>query len=172
MPSSVAFPFVLKRGSDVIDGLEITSTVETIHGLLRLELGHLTVQWRVSRSTDVVGLEIRTDKELEPTRETSVPLSAIAGAVVRWKWRWWRPGFHMILTAADLAAFDVISGESGLKLDHPAELVIRVTRSNRAAADEFAGELNLAVAERELRSAESAERLPDEGPRSWLPDGR
>ncbi len=83
MPSSIAFPFVLKRGSDTIEGLEITSTVETIHGLLRVDDDRLTLQWRVSRSTDVVGFEIRTDQEFEPVRQTQVPLSALAGAVVR-----------------------------------------------------------------------------------------
>ena len=172
MSSSVAFPFVLKRSSDTIDGLEITSTTETIHGLLRVDDDRLTLQWRVSRSTDIVGLEIRTDQEYEPVRQTTVPLSALAGAVVRWKWRWWRPGHHLILTAADLRAFDAISGDSGLKLDHPAELAIRVRRADRAAAEEFAGELTLAVAERALRSAESAERIAGERARPRLDDGR
>ena len=172
MPSSIAFPFVLKRGSDTIEGLEITSTVETIHGLLRVDDDRLTLQWRVSRSTDVVGFEIRTDQEFEPVRQTQVPLSALAGAVVRWKWRWWRPGHHLILTAADLRAFDSISGQSGLKLDHPAELAIRLRRSDRAAAEEFAGELSLALAERALRSAESADRLDGERTQARIRDGR
>ena len=37
MPHSAALPFVLRRSSDVVGGSEITSTRETIHGLLRLD---------------------------------------------------------------------------------------------------------------------------------------
>lgn len=160
MATTAAFPFILKHGSDTIDGLEITSTTETIHGLLRLDGEWLTLQWRRSRSTDVVGFEIRTDKELEPVREATVPISALAGATVRWRWLRWPPGRYLVLTAADLRAFDAIGGESGLRLDHPAELEIRVGRTARAAAAEFAGELSLAVAERALRSAEDRDQLP------------
>ena len=160
MPPSTAFPFVLRRSKDEIGIMEITSMSETIHGLLRLDEDRLVLQWRVSRSTDVVGFEIRTDKELEPVREVVVPLSALAGAVVRRKWNRWPPGRYLILTAADMRAFETVGGAAGLKLDHPAELAIRIRRPDRDAAEEFAGELSLAVAERALRAAESDQALP------------
>jgi hypothetical protein len=172
MPNPLAFPFILKRGSDVIGGLEISSTTETIHGLLCLHDDRLTIQWRRSRSTEIVGFEIRTEKEHEPVRETSLPISALAGAVVRWRWHRWPPGRYLVLTAADLQAFAVIGGDSGLRLDHPAELEIRVRRADRAAAEEFAGELSLAVAERALRSAESPTPLGDAGPAGGLLESR
>ena len=154
MSPSLAFPFVLKRSKDEVGVFEITSMSEVIHGLLRLDEDRLVFQWRVSRSTDVVGFEIRTDEELEPVQHAVLPLGALAGAVVRWRWGRWPPGRYLILTAADLQAFETIGGEAGLKLKHPAELVLRVPRASRDAAEEFASELSLAVAERALRAAE------------------
>jgi hypothetical protein len=153
MPHSAALPFVLRRSSDVVGALEITSTRETIHGLLRLDGDQLHIQWRVARSTDHVGMQIRTDKQLEPVREVVLPLSAIGGAAVRWRWRW-PPGPYLVLTAADLRAFEEVAGQAGLSLDHPAELALRLRSEDRAAGNEFVGELELALAERALAAAE------------------
>jgi hypothetical protein len=133
--------------------LEITSTHETIHGLLRLDGDRLHIQWRIARSTDHVGMEIRTDKQVEPVREVVLPLSAVAGAAVRWRWRW-PPGPYLVLTAADLRAFEEVAGVAGLSLDHPAELELRLRGEDRAAGSEFVGELELALAERALAAAE------------------
>lgn len=155
----LAFPFVLRRSKDEIGIMEITSMSEVVHGLMRLEEDRLAIQWRVSRSTEIVGFEIKTDRELDPVQEVELPLSALAGAAVRWRWTKWPPGRYLVLTAADLRAFESISGEAGLKLDHPAELAIRLRRASRDAAEEFAGELSLAVAERALRAAEGARSM-------------
>ena len=152
MSHSAALPFVLRRSHDVV-GWEITSTRETVHGLLRLDGDRLAIQWRVARSTEHVGMQIRTDREVEPVREVVVPLSAVAGASVRWRWRW-PPGPYLVLTAADLRAFEEVAGAAGLSLDHPAELALRLRRADRALGSEFAGELELAIAERALAAAE------------------
>jgi hypothetical protein len=160
MPHSAAIPFVLHRKHDVV-GVTITSTRETIHGLLRLDGDRLHVQWRIARSTDHVGWQIRTDKEVEPVREVVIPLSAVAGASVRWRWGW-PPGPYLVLTAADLRAFEEVAGTAGLSLDHPAELVLRLRGADRELGAEFAGELELAIAEREL---EAAEKTQIEGPK-------
>jgi hypothetical protein len=152
MPHSAAIPFLLRRSHDVV-GFEITSTRETVHGLLRLDGDTLHVQWRVARSTERVGWQIRTDKEVEPVREVVIPLSAIAGATVRWRWRW-PPGPYLVLTAADLRAFEEVAGTAGLSLDHPAELALRLRREDRELGAEFVGELELALAERDLAAAE------------------
>lgn len=133
---------------------EITQTTETIHGLLRLDGERLLIQWRTSRETNRVGAEIRSDHELEPVREIELPLSALASAKVRWSWRAWPPGPILVLTAADLRAFEHVAGISGLKLDHPAELVLRLRRDDRVAAHDFAGELEMALADRALDAAE------------------
>jgi hypothetical protein len=93
MAHSAAIPFLLHRRHDVV-GVAITTTRETIHGLLRLDGDQLHVQWRIARSTDHVGMTIRSDKEIEPVREVVIPLSAIAGAAVKWRWRW-PPGPHL-----------------------------------------------------------------------------
>jgi hypothetical protein len=160
MPHSAALPFVLHRSHDAI-GLhdsvgirEITSTHETVHGLLRLEGDRVYVQWRVARSTDRVGKEIRTDREVEPVREVTLPLSAIAGAGVQWRWWKWPPGPYLVLTAADLRAFEEVAGAAGLNLDHPAELALRLRRADREIGTAFASDLELAVAERALAAAE------------------
>lgn len=170
MPHSAALPFILRRSEDIVGGLEITSTTETIHGLVRLDGDRLHIQWRVARATQRVGMEIRTDRELAPVREVVVPLSALASADVRWRWRW-PPGPHLVLTAADLRAFEEVAGTAGMSLDHPAELSLPLRRADRAAGVDFAAELELALAERALRAAEGrasleageraeAERLP------------
>jgi len=153
MPHSAALPFVLHRSHDEIGKGEITSTQETVHGLLRLDGDRIHVQWRVARETDRVGREIRTDREVDPVREVVLPLTAIAGASVRWRWRW-PPGPYLVLTAADLRAFEDVAGAAGLSLDHPAELALRLRRSDRELGSEFASDLELAVAERALAAAE------------------
>jgi hypothetical protein len=161
MPHSAALPFVLHRSHDEIGKGEITSTQETVHGLLRLDGDRVHVQWRVARETDRVGKQIRTDREVDPVREVVLPLGAIAGAAVRWRWGW-PPGPYLVLTAADLRAFEDVAGAAGLSLDHPAELALRLRRADRDLATEFAGDLELAVAERALAAAE-AKQLPDAG---------
>ena len=165
MPHLAALPFVLRRSDDKIAGREITSTHETVHGLLRLDGDRVHVQWRVARSTDRVGKEIRTDHEVEPVREAVIPLSAVASASVRWQWRW-PPGPYLVLTAADLRAFEEVAGAAGLSLDHPAELALRLRGSDRTLGSEFAGELELALAERALAAAEAQPLLdtPDTPP--------
>jgi hypothetical protein len=161
MRSSAALPFMLARTQDVIGVSEITSTREKVHGLLRLDGDRLVIQWRVARSTDRVGARvIRTDLELEPVREVVLPLRSIAGAAVRWRWWEWPPGPRLLLVAADLRAFEEIAGAAGLRLDHPAELALRLRHSDRLAAREFAGELSLALADLAIRDAEQLEILP------------
>jgi hypothetical protein len=120
---------------------------------------------------------IRKEHELEPVREVVVPLRAIAGAAVRWRWWEWPPGPRLLLVAADLRAFEEVAGAAGLRLDHPAELVLRVRQSDSLAAREFAGELALALAEHAMRAAEQLGSEPLDRPRmttdrSALPPGR
>ena len=143
----------------MVGATEITYMKETVHGLLRVDGEQLIIQWRIARSTDRVGKVIRTDKEVEPVREVTLPLAALAGARVRWRWAW-PPGPRLVLTAADLRAFEEIVGAAGLRLDHPAELAVRVRRADRLAAREFAGDLELALAERAVEAAEQMPRLP------------
>jgi len=169
MPRSAALPFTLKRSQDVLGAGSITSTTETIHGLLRLDGNRVLIQWRLARRTERIGGEIRTDREFEAVREVVVPLEAVAGAVVRR--RWWEVfrAPRLILTGADLQAFEEVAGEGGLRLEHPAELVVKLRRSDRMLAEEFAAELVLAVAERSLERHQEP-RIRG-GDRSGLPEG-
>jgi hypothetical protein len=170
MARSATLPFIFKRGRDAISagtGTVIT-TRETVHGLLRLEGGHLTIQWRLARKTERVGLDIRTDHEVEAVQETVVSLSRIAGATVRGGGWLWPLGLRLVLTAADLTALEGLAGKDGLSLDHPAELLVRLRRSDRLAAEEFCAELALAISSRELDRAEDAPSL-DRAPASGSP---
>jgi len=100
-------------------------------------------------------------------RELVVPLVGVAGAAVRR--RWWLPrNPQLVLRAADLRAFEEVAGEGGLKLDHPAELILGLRRSDLLVAEEFAAELTLAVAERALTAEQDAEELPPSAARARL----
>ena len=164
MPHHAALPFTLRRSKDVIAGREITSTQETVHGLLRLDAESVLVQWRTSRAIDRVGSEIRRDSEVEPVREVALPLAALAGAQVRWSWLRRHPGRYLVLIGADLRAFEELAGKEGLELKHPAQFEIRISRDSAFAAREFAGELELALADRALRDAENANYLGESPP--------
>jgi hypothetical protein len=168
MSHTAALPFFLRRSEDVIANGEITSMAETIHGLVRLEGEELVLQWRASRETDRVGREIRTDREVDPVKEVSIPLRAVAAAKVRASWWPWS-GARLILIAADLRAFEDVVGNSGLRLGHPAELVLRLRLRDRIAAQEFVGEMEMALAERALRVAEKAGMVQARDQRA-LPD--
>lgn len=158
MLHTAALPFVLHRDSAIVSRHEVTSTQDHIHGLLYLDGEQLVVQWRTRREVSRVGDEIRTDHELTPVREVAVPLAGLAGARVRRVWRRWWFGEALVLTAADLTAFDRLTGEGdlpGLVLEHPAEMVLEVRRSDRNLAREFVSELRLAISEHLLASYET-----------------
>jgi len=147
MTLDISLPFEIRRSHDIVGSKEISSTTETVYGLLRLRADRLIIQWRLSRQTDRVGSEIRTDTTMEPVREVVVPLDRIAGAEIRRRrFLWWgRP--RLVLRAADLRAFEQVTGEGGLSLTHPAELVLRLRRLDRLPGESFIADLALAVAE-------------------------
>jgi hypothetical protein len=163
MARSAALPFTLRRSHDVIGMAGYTSTKETVYGLLRVDGERLFIQWRTARETDRYGDEIRSDKELEEVREVSIPLEGVAGASVRRRWWEWPSPPRLVLTAADLRAFEAVTSEGGMTLQHPAELVLRLRRRDRLAAEEFTAELSLAVAE---LAAGAPPTLGDPGRRS------
>ncbi len=143
-----AVPFTLKRSSDMHSrGGAYESTTETAHGLVRLHGDRLVIQWRLEVRTEAVkGVGYETREEIEPVREIVIPLAKVSGAMVTER-RWWRlAGPRLVITAADLLAFEKIAGQQGLKLKHPSKLVLRVKRADRLIASEFAAELALARA--------------------------
>ena len=174
MPHSATLPFVLVRQNRVI-GMEVTTITEEVHGLLHLDGDRIRLQWRVARSTARVGWEIRTDTEMEPVAAAEVAVSSLAGAEVRRRW-WSRlglpGGLELVVRAADLQAFEPIAGMSGLRLEHPAELVIPVRRRDRLAAHGFAAELELAIAEQEMADVAERPAIPGAEPGASLPDTR
>lgn len=150
MPRSAAVPFKLRRSQDVLGSSSITTTTETVHGLLRLDGDRVVIQWRLARKTEHIGNELRTDREFEAVREVVLPIDVLAGAQVRGPLFGLFGGGKLVLTAADLQAFEAVAGEGGLSLRHPAELLVRIRRSDRMLAEEFSAELAMAVAERAL----------------------
>ena len=178
-----AVPFTLKRSSDLWDaGGGYESTTETAQGLLRLEAEQLVVQWRLAVRTEKMGSTYETLEKIEPVREIVIPLAKVAGAAVPPR-RWWTlTGPKLVIAASDLLAFESIAGQEGLKLKHPARLVLRIKRSDRLIAEEFAAELALAVARLPEGVADSVGAFPGEAGREGageagrdvpaLPEGR
>lgn len=159
-------PFQLRRSSDSWKATSYTSTTETVHGVARLGPDRLVVQWRLSRQIQRMGsLSVDTSEEVEPVREVTVPLEKIADAVVRPP-RWWRfwTGPQLVLTATDLTAFEEVARAGGLSLEHPGELVLRVRRRDRLAAEELAAEVSLALVRLDDGDAGRPDRMISEGP--------
>jgi hypothetical protein len=157
-PARAALPFVLSRKQQVY-GAEYQVTRETLHGLLVLQGEQLTVQWRREQQTNRYGQEVRSDRAIDAVRTTAVPLTALTSA--RLEERWWRRSASLVLTAADLAAFDAVAGTDGLQLDHPGELRVPIVRAAREQARSFTNELEYVLAEMAMRRAEADElRLP------------
>jgi hypothetical protein len=125
-----------------------------------LEGDRLLIQWRMSRTIKRVGLEVRSESELVPVREVTIPISAIGAIHVGWSWSRWPPGTYLTITAADLRAFESLAGKDGLELKHPAEFAVRVRRIGRIPARLFASEVSLVLADRALASATAADQLP------------
>ena len=89
-----------------------------------------------------------------PVREASIPVASVSGAVVRWpRWGRSRPG-RLVLTAADLRAFEGLTEPGGFELAHPAQLVLEVRREDKDAARELATQIELTIADHALRIAE------------------
>lgn len=158
MRTGAALPFTIRRSNDLIARGRITTITETVHGLLRLGEDDLHIQWRIVRQTDRVGGQIDSQQKLGDLREVIIPLDGVAGAAVRRRRVGWWQRTVLVLTAADLRAFEEVTGEGGLRLDHPAELVLRLRRADRLAAEEFAADMAVAIAERALGEA-GARRL-------------
>lgn len=152
-----ALPFTYKRTSDSYSGLEYTETTEKSHGLLRLEEDRLVIQWRVSRTTARMGLGYETKEETDPVDEAWVPLSQLAAAHVRpprFPFGFGKP--KLVITASDLRAFERVAGPAGLSMEHPSQLEFTLAKGDLAAGADFAGELELAISELQLRLAEAA----------------
>ena len=165
MTTVSAVPFTFKRSSDLYtSGGGYESTTETAHGLVRLETDRLVIQWRLAVRTEaVMSAGYETREEIEPVKEIVIPLSKVAGATVP-QGRWWKlVGPRLVITAADLLAFEKIAGQQGLKLKHPSKLVLRVKRSDRLIAEEVAAELALTLARLPEGDGAEATRLGSGG---------
>jgi len=162
MPRLAALPFQLSTEHQVISGGSVTTTEERRNGVLRLDNDSVVVQWRVEREIQRIGPEIRTDTELAGIREVTVPITALGHARVQTRGRWWWRKWQIVLTARDLQAFDALAREDGFAFVHPSELVLPLRKQTLDAAQEFASEVELAIAEHALALVQgSAEaRLP------------
>ena len=153
MPQIPALPFTLHRSNGVISGKEITSTVETIYGLLRVDSDSLVLQWRVQRRTDRVAPRSAAIANSIPCGKPRSRRLRSSAVVRSPRWRRGRPG-RLVLTAADLRAFESLTGPGGLELAHPAQLMLEVRREDKDAARELAMQVELTIADHALRIAE------------------
>lgn len=154
MDRSPALPFTVRRKKDVINFFGITSTHETMRGLLRVEGDKVVLQWRTERKIDRVGWTLGTEREFDAVREVTLPVSVIADATVHSHW-WWPFRKYLVLTGVDLRAFETLLIDEALPIAHPAELVVRIDRGASANAREFATELRLVLADRAIQAAET-----------------
>jgi hypothetical protein len=162
MIRTATVPFTIRRSKDEFGTTTFSSTTETVHGLLRLEGEEVIIQWRLDRKTErYSATSIKTDEDMEPVREVVIPLDAVAGAFVRKRWWEFWKGPWLVLTAADLHAFDRVAGDGGLRLAHPAEMVVGLRRADRMLAEEFTAELTLAVAELTAGGSSSRGRIAE-----------
>lgn len=151
-----ALPFQVSGEHQVIANGTVTTTEERRHGVVRLEGTILTVQWRVEREIQKVGVEIRTDVEREGMRSVPVRVDQLGDARVRTRGRWFWRRWELVITARDLSAFDPLAGNDGFAFEHPAELVLPLRTTDIELAREFTSEVELAVAELALSAAERA----------------
>ena len=165
MPHDAALPFTVRRKHEVFSGSGMTTTTETFHGLLRLKEDRITVQWRLARKTERLDGGMRTDEEVEPVRQVTIPLSGIAGVSIRRPWWGWLGRTRLELRASNLQIFEEVAGEAGFRMAHPAQLILKVHRRDRLVAEEFAAELSLALAERSLVEGDHHLALQDGGER-------
>jgi len=160
MSRLAALPFTIRRSNDVFASGGITSTTETVHGLLRLEGEMLRVEWRVHRSTDRYGEETRTDQEVEPVRQVTIPLADLTAASIRRPWWALRGGTRLTILASSLEALAALAGPEGLSLPHPAQLELKIHRHDRSAAFDFVADLQMALGDRALRLAQGGGDSP------------
>ena len=149
-----ALPFTLRRSNGVISGKEITSTVETIHGLLRVDGDSLVLQWRVQRQTDRVG-----SRDPQRSRARS---RARGHDPHRLRVRRRRPLAPVAFRPRPLSGPD--RGRSSRlrgidrprrpRVAHPAQLVLDVRKQDNDAARELATQVELAIGDHALRIAE------------------
>lgn len=163
MSHTIALPFLVQRRTGVvarpaIDGStrgSVTSTRETVEGLLILDGDRLVVQWRVAREVQHIGEEIRSDSEVEPVQEVVLPLTGFATPRLRRKWRRWRRRWEVVITAADLRTLEPLRERGGIQLAHAAEMIISIEAADRDAAAMFVKEMDYALAEEAFRDAEA-----------------
>ena len=131
-------PFQLPLpGLDTL-GLEgARSESRRVHGLLHLDAGTVTFEWRAVLHVELVSLtRVHVDDVATRTERVVVPVAAIGAA--RLTGGWWAP--RLVLRARRLDAFDGVPGAG------PGTVALRIARRDRALAAAMAGALVAACA--------------------------
>jgi len=152
MTRLATLPFSMSRKQDEYRTGSVTSTRETVQGVLHLEGAVLRITWRRAVRTDHYGaMDMRSDQDVEEVRHVELPLTALGRAWLR-EPRWLRRfrGSRLVLTATDLRAFEGFAGPEGLGLEHAGRVELRIAREDRLEAAEFLAELEMAQAQRLL----------------------
>lgn len=152
MLETTALPFVFHRHHQEYNYPEYKTTSEMVHGLVRMDIENLYLQWRLTREIKRYGVETKTDRQ-QSVREVTIPLEKLSGARVKRVWSRIPPREALVLTASDLQTFEAVTAEDqvpGLALSHPAELALQVRWRDRKLLHAFVGSMRVAISERML----------------------
>jgi hypothetical protein len=149
-------PFRLKAASETHIAAWHSRTVSyRIHGLARVEDGHLVLQWSGSAQViEMKGTGSRVKEETLPVRTVRLPVTRVAGLALQG--RWWR--WRVVLRATDLAALAEVPGA------RDGGLTLWIARRDRALAAELIANLEIQQADAALAAAEEPPPLPPETP--------
>ena len=146
--TSPAVPFSVPLSEQILSsdaGLTYVTAKRRVHGVARVDDDRLVLQLAESRAVvQLTEMGVTQRMESDPVAERAIPLALVGDARLRRHWLWWQ----LVLTAADLRAFEGLPGAEGV------ELRLRVDRRHRALAEELVGTLQLALAELAVQRAE------------------
>lgn len=153
---TTVLPFRLKAASETQVAPWHTRTVSyRIHGLARVEDGHVVLQWSgAAEVIEVKGTGTRVKKETLPVRTVTLPVTRVAQLALAG--RWWR--WRVVLRATDLAALAEVPGA------RDGALTLWIARRDRAIAAELIINLEIQQADAALAAAEEPPPLPPDTP--------
>jgi len=149
---TAVLPFRLKAAAETHVAAWHSRTVTyRIHGLVRVEDGHLVLQWSgAAEVIEMKGTGARVKEETLPVRTITLPVTRVAQLALEGGWWRWR----LVLRATDLAALaDVPGARDGA-------LSLWIARRDRAIAVDLITNLEIQQADAALAAAEEPPPLP------------
>ena len=150
MPTpAVPFSLALPKESNIDRG-RIQSKVFQVRGVARWEADRLTLEWSGSIDiTDIEGGSVRNLRQSVPAQRLVLPPDRIASIEARG--RWWRP--YIELRTSGIGPLDLMPTASG------GRVYLRIARRDWSAARDLVSQVQLDMADAELRDAENTPRV-------------